>query len=717
MNKVKIELAHCYGIKKFEYEFDLGINDKSQGVYAIYAPNGYMKSSFARTMQDFSEKKQSKDLIFPDRNSKQAIEGLISENVFVVNPYEESYSSKQITTLLVNETLKRQYDDTLKDIELKKTELLKELSSLSGISNRNNNLEQTILEIFGNGKDTFLQIITSLDIQQEINSQLADIKYKDIINDKTLKILSQSNFVEKLENYVDTYNKLIEQSPILCKTFNHQNANTISKNLNDTGFFSASHSVNLNIGEVKEEFSTLETLKEKIQSEENKIFEDEELKQSFASIDKSLSNNETRTLREILSDNSFLIVELNNINEFKRNIWLAYFQKALSEFEALKNSYLTSQDTISDILAQANNEENDWYSVVNLFNKRFDVPFTLKIENQSDVILNETAPTISFTFKDSDEIKTVEKKTLLSVLSQGERRALYLLNVLFEIEAIKKQGNNTLLILDDIADSFDYKNKYAIVEYTKELAELNPFRVIFLTHNFDFYRTIASRLAIPRQKRLFAIKTNDEVLLRKELYQNDVFKYWKQELNKNIKYQIAFIPFVRNIAEYSGLENEMNKLTNLLHIKQGSNQVTFNQMIDCMKKVIHDLPSIDDNSNLVIESLYLEADKLSSEQEIHLELEDKIILAIAIRLKAEEYMIEKLNDDDFVNGISSNQTRELFDKIKANYPSDPTINILDKVNLMTPENIHLNSFMYEPIIDMSSQHLYQLYLEVKRLEI
>jgi len=27
------------------------------------------------------------------------------------------------------------------------------------------------------------------------------------------------------------------------------------------------------------------------------------------------------------------------------------------------------------------------------------------------------------------------------------------------------------------------------------------------------------------------------------------------------------------------------------------------------------------------------------------------------------------------------------------------------VVLMTPENIHLNSFMYEPIIDMSDEHL------------
>jgi hypothetical protein len=34
---------------------------------------------------------------------------------------------------------------------------------------------------------------------------------------------------------------------------------------------------------------------------------------------------------------------------------------------------------------------------------------------------------------------------------------------------------------------------------------------------------------------------------------------------------------------------------------------------------------------------------------------------------------------------------------------------------MTPENIHLNSFMYEPIIDMSDESLKRLYQDIKSL--
>ncbi|MDP8052854.1 hypothetical protein QJU23_10565 [Pasteurella atlantica] len=119
MNKVNIDLENCYGIKKFNYEFDLGINSKSQGVYAIYAPNGYMKSSFAKTIQDFIDNKDSQDIIFPNRKCKRNITGLSNKNIFVIKPYEESYSSKQSSSLLVNEKLKKEYEDTIKGLSQK----------------------------------------------------------------------------------------------------------------------------------------------------------------------------------------------------------------------------------------------------------------------------------------------------------------------------------------------------------------------------------------------------------------------------------------------------------------------------------------------------------------------------------------------------------------------------------------------------------------------
>lgn len=69
MNQLSINFENCYGIKKLECTFDLAINKNSNGVYAIYAPNGFMKTSFSRTFSDIADGTESKDLIFPERQT------------------------------------------------------------------------------------------------------------------------------------------------------------------------------------------------------------------------------------------------------------------------------------------------------------------------------------------------------------------------------------------------------------------------------------------------------------------------------------------------------------------------------------------------------------------------------------------------------------------------------------------------------------------------
>ena len=96
-------------------------------------------------------------------------------------------------------------------------------------------------------------------------------------------------------------------------------------------------------------------------------------------------------------------------------------------------------------------------------------------------------------------------------------------------------------------------------------------------------------------------------------------------------------------------------------------------------------------------------------------LETKLILAIAIRLLTEKYMIKEINDPSFVNNITRNQTSILIKKLKEVKPNDANLAVIDGMNLMTPENIHFNSFMYEPLIDISSANLKELYNKVKEL--
>ncbi len=71
----------------------------------------------------------------------------------------------------------------------------------------------------------------------------------------------------------------------------------------------------------------------------------------------------------------------------------------------------------------------------------------------------------------------------------------------------------------------------------------------------------------------------------------------------------------------------------------------------------------------------------------------------------------------FAKDIKGFKTFILFKKFKEKCAVEvDTTKILQRGMLMTPESIHLNSFMYDPIIDMSVEHLKRLMTDVQRLE-
>lgn len=216
-----------------------------------------------------------------------------------------------------------------------------------------------------------------------------------------------------------------------------------------------------------------------------------------------------------------------------------------------------------------------------------------------------------------------------------------------------------------------------------------------------------------------AIRTDNKIFLTQEKYQHDVLSTWKQEFHSNINYALGGIPFARNLAEYCGHIDEYTKLTSLLHIKPDTHSVKISDLQEIYRNIFRDKTDLilqEGNVNIK-DKLYSICDSLIQSRADSPDLESKVILAIAIRLKSEEYMIQKINDGLFVESITKNQTRLLFDKYSELFPTElNALALLDQVNLMTPENIHLNSFMYEPILDMSAQRLYDLYNEIGELQ-
>ena len=143
------------------------------------------------------------------------------------------------------------------------------------------------------------------------------------------------------------------------------------------------------------------------------------------------------------------------------------------------------------------------------------------------------------------------------------------------IEKLKAK-QETIFVVDDIADSFDYKNKYAIIQYLQDIADEPHFNQIILTHNFDFFRTINNRF-VKYTHCLMAFKSSTGIRVEQAAGIKNVFvNDWKPNFYTDPKKRIASIPFIRNLIEYTKGEKDPDfiKLTSLLHWKDDSSTIT-----------------------------------------------------------------------------------------------------------------------------------------------
>lgn len=724
MKTLSINLENCYGIEQLNETLSF------EGVNAnlIYAPNGVMKTSLAKTFLKISEGKVPEELVYektPFFEIKSDGTNINAENILVVEPFSPSFDSKNLSTLLVNQEMKTVYDKVYKDILDAKKRLITELNKVSKV--KKEELESTIKSDLG--LPDLFESIRFLQLANIGNDSYSKLPYTKIFDPKVTELLSDETIKSGIADYTDRYNDLIERSPIFKKNgFNPVKASTIISSLKKEKFFEAEHKVLLNGN--GEPLNSLAELEVAIEHEKETILGDGNLKVISQKIIQGVAP--VKAFQELLEDCPEISTELNDIQNFKKIIWCSYYIEKKVLFDNLLALFDAGKSELAAIEAEAETEKTLWHEATEVFKERFHVNFSISIENQSNAILGTIAPNIVFTFqKGSDQPVKFDRGQLnsLNFLSVGERRAMYLLYVIFEFKAREAKEQNTLIIIDDIADSFDYKNKYAIIEYLKELSENSLFNLLVLTHNFDFYRTFQSRVLGngSKRKHSFIAQKNDNtvnLIGGGDNFITEPFDYWKKHFGEIPQIIIAMIPFVRNLVEYrSGNKcNDYLDLTSLLHIKSNTKEFKLGDLEVMISNTMNELQLSEniDKAMPVIDFIYTTADRviqtlIDSVDEIR--LENKVALSIAIRLKAEEFMLDHIIDTTPINGM---QTAKLYDRLsKENIDKGETFkNIrktLSQVVLMTPENIHMNSFMYEPLMDMSNHHLISLYQTIKEL--
>lgn len=713
MDKLKLNLVNSYGIGRLDHEFDFeGFNSQ-----LIYASNGVMKTSFANTFKALEKGSRPTDRLYnkPTTCEVTVDERPITRNqICVIKSFEDIDTKESQSKLLVDEDSKAEYDALFTEIQTEKQKLISDLNRDSGIPKKD--IEQILLTDF-NVTD-FFDILQNF-IDASFEQENFGVKYSDIFNSDVIQFLNTPDVQQHLQSYFNTYNQLINDSPIFVPgVFNTSKAENIKNALKKENFFHANHKIKLN--GTDEEFTSDEQIEQFLLEQKRAILENADLKK----IEEQVKKAAVHKFKEIIETHQIL-QELSNLQEFKLKLWRSYLTSHNLNIQFLLETYNTNVAQLREIEERAAHQVTSWDKVIDVFNNRFFVPFEAKIENKVSSILGKDVPTVLFQFTDSitghEVLKSNDEFKQDEILSQGERRAMYLLNVIFKIEAYRNLSDDVLFIIDDIADSFDYRNKYAILQYLKDISETPLFKQIILTHNYDFFRTVQGRIFHGSSRRsncFMAIRNGDNIILEAygHNYQIDPFKNWRNNMSDKQKF-VASIPFVRNLIEFQKDDNvdDFKALTSLLHIKTDTKNLTVGDVKTIFNDYIEStgIDALNPNEK-VFDIIENEVTSIIENDSSSIELHKKVVLSIAIRLTAEDYVWSKVSDQ---TPFSSDQTYRLINRFKLEYSSTLSnqCEILDKVNLITPENIHLNSFMFEPILDLSIDHLISLYHEVKAL--
>jgi hypothetical protein len=392
MDRVSVDLQHCYGLKSLKQDFDFS----NTAAYALYAPNGVMKSSLAETFLDAANGADSSDRIFPDRATVRHIRDetgaeIEGERILVIPSYDADFMpTEKTSTLLVSAELRRESEQLEAQVEAAKSALLRAINAQAS-SKRDFGRELSMA--LTHRDDQFEDAVFRLrrEVETQSDAPFADVPYDVIFNDKVEKALGDAKLMEAIEDYIKRYNELLAASNYFRKgTFDYYNAGQIAKSLADNGFFNAEHTVNLYGGTEAVEVKTQKQLEEIIDAEKQAILKDTELRKRFEDVQKKLwKNAELRDFCDYLQNNEAVLSRMNNVDAFRQDVLKSYIKVNEGLYNDLGQTIESVDKRRKEIIEEARRQTTEWDKVLKIFNERFYVPFELVAVNKFAVMLGQ----------------------------------------------------------------------------------------------------------------------------------------------------------------------------------------------------------------------------------------------------------------------------------------------------------------------------------------
>lgn len=346
-----------------------------------------------------------------------------------------------------------------------------------------------------------------------------------------------------------------------------------------------------------------------------------------------------------------------------------------------------------------NDENNKIIHELNLVENRFNIltdDFSNGIEIQKKYN--------SFSECEYQEILILNKKNspiklhvfLREFTSEGQNKLIKLFLLCCKIKALAKK--ETIIIADDIFDSFDNKNMIHIVSLINDsISKEKPVFVSF-THDFEIFRIINEDLKVTRENAYLLLRNNVNISAEnlyiskgslEEYIQEDLKNKDSDELN-TLRFLICAAYIRDDIKRILGHEDDCyKKITNLLHIKDESLKTL--QDLSPFFKVFFFLKFTKHRTKIekyakkhinyydLLDSIfkYISLNKVK-------ELEKNIFLAIYARILIERKILDELllkhscTEKEILEGIKINQTNGLIEY----YLSKTTKNIPDSIILL-----------------------------------
>ena len=245
-----------------------------------------------------------------------------------------------------------------------------------------------------------------------------------------------------------------------------------------------------------------------------------------------------------------------------------------------------------------------------------------------------------------------------------------------------------------------------------------------MTHNFDFFRSIIFACGGNDVDCFFAYKDKDSNVqlygAKKNNYYLNIanFNMWKN--NPSNEKFIAFIPFARTILQLQdNSDSNLKIVLNYLHYDVVLESL---QMSDIITLLVSKFKVKTRSISISSSDRYLKvlsdiSSSICGSDIKETNLEDKIVVGLYLRVFLERFLTKKLIDVTGHKPIISNEryrNRELYSQCKP-YLSQEEKDIVESINVVCPPYVHVNSFMYEPLIDVSGNELKKQYVLLSNL--